>query len=83
MKSCYGLPIYVPEREAAMLVSSRKEAENIGVHPDLIEDILRGVMRESYISENDKGFKTLRSELCPIVIIGRNGQMWQIFKTAC
>ena len=58
VKSRFGLPIYVPEREASMLASRRAEAEALGVPPDLIEDVLRRVMRESYSSENDKGFKT-------------------------
>ncbi len=44
-----------------MLASRRAEAEALGVPPDLIEDVLRRVMRQSYSSENDKGFKTL----CP------------------
>ena len=61
VKSRFGLPIYVPEREASMLASRRAEAEALGVPPDLIEDVLRRMMRESYSSENDKGFKTL----CP------------------
>ena len=30
VKSEHGLPIYVPEREAAMLASRRQEAEKIG-----------------------------------------------------
>ncbi len=37
VKSQYGLPIYVPEREAAMLASRREEAAALGVPPDLIE----------------------------------------------
>ena len=52
VKSRFGLPIYVPEREASMLASRRAEAEALGVPPDLIEDVLRRVMRESYSSEN-------------------------------
>lgn len=79
VKSHHGLPVYVPEREAAMLASRRQEAENLGVPPDLIEDVLRRVMRESYVSENDKGFKTLHPQLRPIVIIGGNGQMGRLF----
>ena len=70
VKSKYGLPIYVPEREASMLASRRKEAAALGVPPDLIEDVLRRVMRESYSSENDKGFKTLCPSLRPVVIVG-------------
>ncbi|MEE8731971.1 MAG: bifunctional chorismate mutase/prephenate dehydrogenase [Rahnella inusitata] len=79
VKSRYGLPIYVPEREAAMLASRRQEAQNLGVPPDLIEDVLRRVMRESYSSENDKGFKTLHPALRQVVIIGGRGQMGRLF----
>ena len=43
VKSRFGLPIYVPEREASMLASRRAEAEALGVPPDLIEDVLRRV----------------------------------------
>ncbi|QKJ88340.1 bifunctional chorismate mutase/prephenate dehydrogenase [Paramixta manurensis] len=80
VKSRYGLPIYVPEREASMLASRRKEAELLGVPPDLIEDVLRRVMRESYSSENDKGFKTLCPELRSVVIVGGKGQMGRLFE---
>ncbi|MEZ0584187.1 bifunctional chorismate mutase/prephenate dehydrogenase [Erwinia sp. STN24] len=80
VKSRYGLPIYVPEREASMLASRRKEAEALGVPPDLIEDVLRRVMRESYASENDKGFKTLNPQLRPVVIVGGKGKMGRLFE---
>ncbi|MFU9137994.1 bifunctional chorismate mutase/prephenate dehydrogenase [Erwinia tasmaniensis] len=80
VKSRYGLPIYVPEREAAMLASRRNEAAQLGVPPDLIEDVLRRLMRESYSSENDKGFKTLCPTLRPVVIVGGKGQMGRMFE---
>lgn len=80
VKSQYGLPIYVPERESAMLASRREEAAALGVPPDLIEDVLRRVMRESYSSENDKGFKTLYPNLRPVVIVGGGGQMGRLFE---
>ncbi|OON38820.1 bifunctional chorismate mutase/prephenate dehydrogenase [Izhakiella australiensis] len=80
VKSKAGLPIYVPEREASMLASRRHEAEKLGVPPDLIEDVLRRVMRESYASENDKGFKTMNPALRPVVIVGGKGQMGRLFE---
>ncbi|MBT0722681.1 bifunctional chorismate mutase/prephenate dehydrogenase [Tatumella sp. TA1] len=80
VKSQHGLPIYVPEREASMLASRRAEAEAAGVPADLIEDVLRRVMRESYTSENDKGFKTLNPTIRPIVIVGGKGKMGQLFE---
>ncbi|MEZ8189567.1 bifunctional chorismate mutase/prephenate dehydrogenase [Vibrio sp. 1F279] len=79
VKSEHGLPIYVPEREAAMLASRRQEAERIGVPPQLIEDILRRTMRESYASEKDSGFKCLNPELRSVVIVGGNGQLGGLF----
>ncbi|MGF1688735.1 bifunctional chorismate mutase/prephenate dehydrogenase [Photobacterium japonica] len=79
VKSQHGLPIYAPDREAAMLASRRQEAEQQGVPPDLIEDILRRTMRESYASENDSGFKCLNPSLRPIVVVGGYGQLGSLF----
>ncbi|MEZ9327782.1 bifunctional chorismate mutase/prephenate dehydrogenase [Vibrio breoganii] len=80
VKSEHGLPIYAPDREAAMLASRRQEAEKRGVPAQLIEDILRRVMRESYASEKDSGFKCLKPDLGDVVIIGGNGQLGGLFK---
>lgn len=80
VKSHYGLPIYVAEREATLLATRRKEAAALGISPDLIEDVLRRVMRESYVRENDIGFKKLCPELRPVVIVGGKGKMGQLFK---
>ncbi|MGF1741158.1 bifunctional chorismate mutase/prephenate dehydrogenase [Vibrio profundum] len=79
VKSEHGLPIYAPDREAAMLKSRRVEAEKMGVPPQLIEDILRRTMRESYASENDSGFKCLNPELRSVVIIGGRGKLGSLF----
>lgn len=79
VKSQLGLPIYDPDREAAMLASRRDEAENMGIPPDLIEDVLRRIMRESYVSENNKGFKKLSTHLGPVVIVGGSGKMGRLF----
>ncbi|WP_386696781.1 bifunctional chorismate mutase/prephenate dehydrogenase [Lonepinella sp. MS14436] len=79
VKHQHGLPIYVPEREADMLAARRQEAEKIGVPADLIEDVLRRVMRESYTSENDFGFKTVNPEIKKIVVVGGNGKLGGLF----
>ncbi|BEU04424.1 T-protein [Agarivorans sp. OAG1] len=79
VKTQHGLPIYAPDREAAMLAKRRAEAENKGVPPALIEDVLRRVMRESYTSEKDSGFKTINPELGNIVVIGGRGQLGRLF----
>lgn len=79
VKNRHGLPIYAPDREASMLASRRNDAQKMGISPDLIEDVLRRVMRESYTKENDKGFKTLNPQLGKIVIVGGNGKMGKLF----
>ncbi|WP_432452043.1 MULTISPECIES: bifunctional chorismate mutase/prephenate dehydrogenase [unclassified Agarivorans] len=79
VKTQHGLPIYAPDREAAMLAKRREEAANKGVPPALIEDVLRRVMRESYTSEKDSGFKTVKPALGGIVVIGGRGQLGSLF----
>lgn len=83
VKSRHGLPIYVPAREASMLARRRTEAELLGVPGDLIEDVLRRVMRESYIlesaSEKENHFKCMKVDLGKVVIIGGQGQLGRLF----
>lgn len=79
VKSDHFLPIYAPDRELAMLSSRREEAELLGVPPDLIEDILRRIMRESYIYENNAILKCLHPGLRQIVVVGGHGKLGQLF----
>ncbi|SHI27494.1 bifunctional chorismate mutase/prephenate dehydrogenase [Ferrimonas marina] len=74
-----GVPIYAPKREASMLAKRRTEAEAMGVNPQLIEDLLRRMMRESYASENDVGFKRVNPDLGPVVIVGGAGKLGGLF----
>ncbi|KXU81417.1 bifunctional chorismate mutase/prephenate dehydrogenase [Aeromonas enteropelogenes] len=83
VKSRHGLPIYAPDREASMLARRRAEAEALGVPGDLIEDVLRRVMRESYIlesaSDKEHHFKCMKPDLGKVVIIGGQGQLGRLF----
>jgi chorismate mutase/prephenate dehydrogenase len=79
VKSRHGLPIYAPDREAALLADRRQEARRQGVPPDLVEDVLRRAMRESYSSQQTGGFRKLNPSLGPVVIIGGNGQLGSLF----
>lgn len=80
VKSASGVPIYAPDREASLLAKRRQEADDAGVGGDLIEDILRRLMRESYHREKETGFKCLNPELGSIVIIGGAGKLGTLFK---
>ncbi|WP_417614563.1 bifunctional chorismate mutase/prephenate dehydrogenase [Oceanisphaera sp.] len=79
VKSRQGVPIYAPDREAAMLAKRRADAEAQGVPPDLIEDVLRRAMRESYASEKETGFKCMQPTLGKVVVVGGAGQLGGLF----
>lgn len=79
IKHQHGLPIYAPQREIDMLKARREEAEKAGISPDLIEDVLRRFMRESYSNENQFGFKTVNPDIQKIVIVGGNGKLGSLF----
>lgn len=73
-----GLPVYVPEREAQLIANRRAEAEACGVSPQLVEDILRRVMRESYTTQ-DSNYQCLRAGGGHIVVVGGDGALGQVF----
>ena len=79
LKSKLGQPLYVPGREQALLGARRAQAEALGVNPDLAEDVLRRLMRESYLSQKGRGFKKARTDQRPVVVIGGRGQLGQVF----
>ena len=79
VKNEAGVPIYAPEREKRMLQKRRQEADEAGIGGDLIEDILRRLMRESYHREKDTGFKCLNPQLKKAVVIGGAGKLGKIF----
>jgi len=74
-KKAHGAPVYIPEREASLVAARRTEAESRGVSPDLVEDLLRRIMRESYRAEGDAGYRCVLDALRPVVIVGGGGAM--------
>ncbi len=79
VKGRHGLPIYAPDRERAMIAARREQAEQLGVPPDLIEDVLRRCMREAYSHEKNMGFTQQAPDLGPVVVVGGAGRMGAMF----
>lgn len=79
LKSEVGMPIYAPEREANLLAMRRQQAEKEGVNPDLIEDILRRTMRDSYTSQDESGYRCVNPACKEVIVIGGQGQLGSIF----
>jgi len=75
---CNGAPLHAPEREATLLAARRDEAIKQGVSPELVEDILRRMMREAYQNQQAK-LACAAPDLSPIVIVGGQGAMGQLF----
>lgn len=77
-KSVTGVPIYVPEREAQLLAKSRKQAKALGVCPELVEDLLRRIMRESYQSQHQH-YHCANPQVNKVVVFGGNGALGRLF----
>jgi chorismate mutase/prephenate dehydrogenase len=78
IKAEAGMPVYVPEREKALIASRRQQADALGVSPDLTEDLLRRVMRESYHTQNNK-YRCVKPEIDNVVVIGGAGALGRVF----
>lgn len=76
VKRNLGQPLYVPEREAKLIAARRAEAEALGLSPELIEDILRRVIRESYQQQQAAD---VHLEDKNIVVIGGYGALGSLF----
>jgi chorismate mutase / prephenate dehydrogenase len=79
LKSRNGVPIYAPEREASMIHQRREQALAQGVSPELVEDILRRIMQDSYLSQDNGSYQCINPNCQKIVVIGGAGQLGAVF----
>lgn len=78
VKQQHALPLYVPERELALIKARREQASVAGVSEELIEDVLRRVMRESYQTQ-EAGFVCCRPLGGKVVVVGGGGALGRRF----
>ncbi len=78
IKAESGVPVYVPEREKSLIASRREQAEHAGVSPELVEDLLRRIMRESYHTQNNR-YRCVNPDVGNIVVIGGGGALGSVF----
>lgn len=79
LKSEAGKPIYDGKREASLFAARRDEAVNKGVSPDLIEDILKRIIKDSYTTQRAAAYQCVNPQCEKIVIVGGKGQLGSIF----
>ncbi|MBU3022427.1 bifunctional chorismate mutase/prephenate dehydrogenase [Aestuariibacter sp. A3R04] len=78
IKAETGMPVYVPDREKALIASRREQAKRAGVSPDLTEDLLRRIMRDSYHTQNNR-YRCINPDINQVVIIGGAGALGKVF----
>ena len=79
LKSAEGRPIFSPEREESMINNRRNQAQQAGLDPELIEDVLRRLMRDSYKSQDASGYQCVNPECKTVVVVGGHGQLGSVF----
>ena len=72
-----GLALYVPERESELLNARREQAQAAGADPDMVEDVLRRVMRGSYASQ-ETALPAVVDARAPVVVLGGRGAMGRL-----
>lgn len=78
IKQEIGAPLHAPDRESLLIEARRQQAEQYNVNPDLVEDMLRRMMREAYENQQSK-LACKAPQLSPVVIVGGEGAMGQLF----
>lgn len=78
IKAQTGMPIYVPERERDLIAQRRAQAQASGVSPDLTEDLLRRIMRESYHTQNNR-YRCINPDAGNVVVVGGGGALGRVF----
>ena len=78
IKAETGMPVYVPEREKDLIASRREQAQAAQVSPELVEDLLRRIMRESYHTQNNR-YLCVNPAAGEVVIIGGEGALGRVF----
>ncbi|NMH59446.1 bifunctional chorismate mutase/prephenate dehydrogenase [Alteromonas sp. MYP5] len=77
IKAHTGMPVFVPEREATLIQRRRQQAMQLGVSADLIEDLLRRIMRESYHTQNNR-YRCANSDIHRVTVIGGHGALGSV-----
>lgn len=79
LKSQVGMPIFDPTREDQLIKKRREQAEKLDLSPELIEDVIRRLIRDSYLSQDASGYRCINPGCKKVVIIGGRGQLGNIF----
>ncbi len=75
IKNAHGLPVYHPAREEDLISRRRSDAEKLGLSPDMVEDILRTVLRSSRITQTKSLVGRAVRPGAKVLLVGGRGEM--------
>ena len=79
LKRTTGMPIFDASREADLFTKRKQQAISAGISGELIEDVLKRLIQESYESQKQSEYKCVNPDCGKIVIIGGKGKLGQVF----
>ncbi|WP_371188837.1 bifunctional chorismate mutase/prephenate dehydrogenase [Thalassotalea maritima] len=79
LKSQVGMPIFAPERERQLLDKLKAQGHQLGVNEQLIDDIYRRIMNDSYQSQDEQGYQCVQPSINKVVVVGGQGQLGAVF----
>ena len=80
LKKKYSLPVHHPAREEDMLSSLRKQAAGADIDPDHVEELFRGILKESRRSQTLRiARKAVRPDTT-VLLVGADGGMGMYFR---
>lgn len=68
-------PLYVPQRERSLIKARRNKAKEAGLSEDLIEDVIRRIIRESYRTQTAQAAATSTQLERPVFVFGGKGAL--------
>lgn len=68
-------PLYVPERERSLIKARRNKAKEAGLSEDLIEDVIRRIIRESYRTQTAQAAATSTQLERSVFVFGGKGAL--------
>ncbi|TKB44198.1 bifunctional chorismate mutase/prephenate dehydrogenase [Thalassotalea mangrovi] len=79
LKSKAGVAIFDPVREQQMLARLADKCPEYQVSADLVQDLFKRIMRDSYSSQDERGYQKVNGSVNKVVVIGGKGQLGSIF----
>lgn len=79
LKKAAGLPVYHPAREEDLISRRREQAERVGLDPDHVEELYRGILRQSRVRQTAHVAQSGVRPGATVLVVGGGGRMGAYF----